>query len=308
MAIKVVTAKEPEELDAVFKLRHQVFVEQDKKFDPQPDRRLTDRFDAFNTSVNFMAFVNDLLVGTVRLTKDCSLGTPADEYFDFRAHVPDDASVIGVGQFCIREQFRGNLPLLNSLMTMAFYWAISQQGTHLIAPFNPALRALMKRNGFREVSDIITTHGHLQCLPMVGDLNQVRDSFIEFAEKQKIIFFLENFYRTYYQAGEVIIHAGDQADSAYFIVTGKVGVYIGDIEKPETLTLLKELEAGDLFGEVALLKGMRRTAHVIVKDNVQLMVLERKVLLEQIKKEPDKLDFIFELLGSRLGDLIEHQG
>ncbi len=305
MAIKVMAATTPEELDAVFKLRHQVFIEEGTYFAPREDKRLVDRFDAFNTSVNFMAVVDDVLVGVIRLTLNSSVGIPADAYYNFHQHLPENARVISAGQLCIQAHYRGNLPLLNSLMTMAFYWAISKQATHIVAPFNPPLKTVMQRCGFSPVSEIIAVHG-VKILPMVGDLAQVRDTFVTFAKKQNIVFFIENFYRAYFSAGETIVLQDELGDEAFFIVEGRVKVTLGDIHQPELQKVIGHIEKGQLFGEIALLCSSRRVANVIAEQDTQVMVLGRDIFLEQIKKEPEKLQFILELLGSRFLDIVKH--
>ncbi|NOQ34483.1 MAG: cyclic nucleotide-binding domain-containing protein [Methylococcaceae bacterium] len=306
MSIKVMAAISPEALDTVFKLRHEVFVEQGAYFAPREDKRLVDRFDAFDTSVNFMAFVDDIPIGALRLTINSCVGIPADDFYNFHQHIPiEETLVISVGQFCIKDKYRGNLPILNSLMMMAFYWAISKQGTHIVAPFNPPLQALMRRCGFKKVSEIIDVHG-VNILPMAIDLKKVRDSFTIFSQKQNIVFFMENFFRQYFVAGETIIKQNEQGDAAYFIVEGKAKVVIGDMDKPETLKTVNHLNKGELFGEIALLCDSDRTANVIAEEDTQVMVLERNIFLAQVKKDPEKLQFILDLLGKRFANMTRH--
>jgi len=161
------------------------------------------------------------------------------------------------------------------------------------------LKTVMQRCGFAPVSEIIKVHG-VKILPMLADLAQVRDTFVTFAKKQNIVFFIENFFRQFYNAGEVIIRQGEPGDAAFFIVEGEVSVLVGDVKRPETLIDVESLGAGELFGEIALLCNSNRTANIVAKQNTQVMVLARDVFLDQIKKEPDKLQFLLDLLGKRL--------
>jgi CRP-like cAMP-binding protein len=85
-----------------------------------------------------------------------------------------------------------------------------------------------------------------------------------------------------------------------------VNVTLGDIHQPEQQKVISYLEKGQLFGEIALLCSSRRVANVIAEQDTQVMVLERDIFLEQIKKEPEKLQFILELLGSRFLDIVKH--
>lgn len=310
MAIKVKAAKTPKDLDEVFKLRYEVFIEQDEWLPPREDKRFVDRFDAFNTSVNFMVFVDDVLVGTVRLTKDSEVGISADDYYDFRQHILDEnTNLVGIGRLCIKDKYRGSLPILNSLMKMSFYWAISNHATHLVIPLNPSLEHLMHRCGFQRVAEPTKNEATLHdILPMMVDLQYVkaRDIFIHFVEKQNIVFFMENFYRTYYSAGETILLQDELGDDAFFIVEGRVKVTIGDINQPSQQKTINYIGEGEIFGEIALLCSDKRTANIIAVENTQVMVLEREGFLNQIKKDPEKLQFILDLLGKRFLNIVKH--
>jgi CPA2 family monovalent cation:H+ antiporter-2 len=65
--------------------------------------------------------------------------------------------------------------------------------------------------------------------------------------------------------GDRIIRKGDRADGIYFISSGKVEVSIG--------TRKIRLEAGNFFGEMALLSGARRNADVTAVDYCELQVM-----------------------------------
>ncbi len=68
--------------------------------------------------------------------------------------------------------------------------------------------------------------------------------------------------------GERLIRAGDQADRAFFISSGAVEVAIGS----ERI----RLGPGDIFGEMALITGGRRTADVTAIDYCELLVIEER--------------------------------
>ena len=70
MSIRIQLAETPAEIDAALQLRHKVFVEHDQRYGSTADHRLYDRFDCCDTSVLFVAIVNEQVVGTARLTRD----------------------------------------------------------------------------------------------------------------------------------------------------------------------------------------------------------------------------------------------
>ena len=59
-------------------------------------------------------------------------------------------------------------------------------------------------------------------------------------------------------ADQVIFHEGDQADCMYMILSGKAKVYLRDDKANEVV--LAVLEAGDSFGELALIDSGTRSA------------------------------------------------
>jgi glutaminase len=76
-----------------------------------------------------------------------------------------------------------------------------------------------------------------------------------------------------YAAGETIIKEGTAADSLYFLVAGSVNVYAGRIGE-QTVTRLAAIDAGNVFGELALLSNRRRTADVIAASSVTALMLQ----------------------------------
>jgi glutaminase len=76
-----------------------------------------------------------------------------------------------------------------------------------------------------------------------------------------------------YAAGETIIKEGTAADSLYFLVAGSVNVCAGRMGE-ETVTRLAAIDAGNVFGELALLSNRRRTADVIAASSVTALMLQ----------------------------------
>lgn len=71
------------------------------------------------------------------------------------------------------------------------------------------------------------------------------------------------------ERGERLIRKGDQADSMYFIVSGEVEVDAGN-GAPRG-----RLEAGDFFGEIALIAERERTASITALSPCKLLVLHK---------------------------------
>ncbi len=89
-----------------------------------------------------------------------------------------------------------------------------------------------------------------------------------------------------FDAGQVIIEEGMQAESLFIVVRGHVRVWT---ESDGREVELKTLGPGAYFGEVSLLSGKDATATVAAKtEQVTTVALDRDILLELVG-EDDKV-------------------
>ncbi len=81
--------------------------------------------------------------------------------------------------------------------------------------------------------------------------------------------------RRHYEAGEIIIKQGDEADSFYVLVFGSVEVVRERLHRP--MQPIATLNEGDYFGEIGLLEGVKRTASVKASEDgsVEVLVMDR---------------------------------
>ena len=84
--------------------------------------------------------------------------------------------------------------------------------------------------------------------------------------------------------GENVFREGDEADGLYLIDAGTVIVYRrddsgGDVE-------LSTHNAGEIFGELAILEGGRRSASVRAASDARLIVIGREAFLELLARRP----------------------
>jgi hypothetical protein len=298
VTVQIRIARTTEELDALFRLRHQVMVEEEGYMAPTHDGRITDRFDAYPTTGNVIAVVGDRVVGGVRFVPVTVAGTPADEYFDFSPYLPVDARPVSAGMLVIAREYRRLGRMIPALAGMGSHWVLSQGYTHIQVPANPERGDLFARSGMRAVApEFFHEKKKLRVLPMIQDLQDSNDGFIQFARRQRIDHWLSAFERQFHTAGEVIVRGGDPGDAMFVIVDGTASVRAGSEPTGKTLATLG---SGEVFGELALLLNQPRSATVVAETELDLMVLSRATFEAQRRQFPEITERLLVLIAQRL--------
>ena len=83
----------------------------------------------------------------------------------------------------------------------------------------------------------------------------------------------------------ILIHEGDESDSLYMILSGRLQVYTSNSEGKEVL--LSTLTAGDCFGELSLLDGQPRSASVRTLTPCQALILSRVAFTNCLYQHPN---------------------
>ncbi len=104
-------------------------------------------------------------------------------------------------------------------------------------------------------------------------------------------------YGQRYAAGETIIREGDSSQTAYFLYSGRVGLFK---QSNGVQVRLGELGEGDLFGEMAYLLGERRTATVVAQTDVVVLALPPETLEELMRYSAPLSRRIITALSQRL--------
>lgn len=99
-------------------------------------------------------------------------------------------------------------------------------------------------------------------------------------------------------AGSILFQQGEEGDALYGIAEGLVRIWVsGEGGKELTLALL---EPGDVFGEVALLDGLTRSASADAVEDCLLVVVRREAFLPLLEAESALARHVIELLCERL--------
>lgn len=107
-----------------------------------------------------------------------------------------------------------------------------------------------------------------------------------------------------YPKNTIIISEGDNSDSFYAVLSGKVKVYLSDSEGKEII--INMLQAGDYFGELALLDDEPRSASVMTTEESKLALISKTAFQEILTDNPLMALGIIRGLTGRLRDLTEN--
>jgi CRP-like cAMP-binding protein len=101
-----------------------------------------------------------------------------------------------------------------------------------------------------------------------------------------------------FRSGELVFSQGDPGDALYAVVTGRIRISAGAADGKEMF--LNIMEAGDTFGEIALLDGGARTATATAIAPSELVSVRREPLFALLEHEPRLAIELLRLCGERL--------
>jgi CRP/FNR family transcriptional regulator, cyclic AMP receptor protein len=98
--------------------------------------------------------------------------------------------------------------------------------------------------------------------------------------------------------GATICSKGDPGNFLFIVISGTVKISVSSPDGRNAI--LNLINAGDLFGEVAVLDGQARTADAIANTNCEIFVLDRRDFLPFVRSQPELAMRLIELLCTRL--------
>jgi len=132
----------------------------------------------------------------------------------------------------------------------------------------------------------------LKSIPMLGKLTL--EQSIMLADRLKV---------DDYRAGDIVFHMGEMGDTFYIIESGSVQVLAPEIHGASAQPgshVINSLEAGDFFGEIALLRAVPRTATIRCATDARLLTLSREDFDLIIEHYPSIAHSLAETSGYRL--------
>ncbi|MFQ6548776.1 Crp/Fnr family transcriptional regulator [Aestuariibius sp. 2305UL40-4] len=98
--------------------------------------------------------------------------------------------------------------------------------------------------------------------------------------------------------GEILFEQGQAGDALYVVEMGTVEVSV--VSREGRKLALDVFRKGDVFGEIALFDGGRRTATVTAMEPCTLRSVRRADLFAQVARQPDLASDLILLAGQRL--------
>lgn len=102
----------------------------------------------------------------------------------------------------------------------------------------------------------------------------------------------------------VVINEGDDSDSLYVILSGRVKIYLSDEEGKEVI--LNNQGPGDYFGELALIDEEPRSASVMTTEDCKLCIMNKKDFEDCLHKYPGIALHLIKGLSQRMRSLTEN--
>jgi len=106
-----------------------------------------------------------------------------------------------------------------------------------------------------------------------------------------------------YAKNAIIVSEGDETDSLYVLLSGRVKVFLSDAQGKEVT--LNQLEPGEYFGEITLDGGLR-SASVMALEDARCAVVKRGELLALVERQPEFALHMVRKLAHRVRALTEN--
>lgn len=108
-----------------------------------------------------------------------------------------------------------------------------------------------------------------------------------------------------YRAGELLFDQGEEGDSAFVILDGAASVLINiNGEKTE----VAEIGSKQVFGEMAVLCDIPRTAAIGAKTDLEVLRIDREAFLKLLQEFPEVSLQVMRFLASRLENTTQDLG
>ncbi|MEZ4527258.1 MAG: methyl-accepting chemotaxis protein [Desulfobacterales bacterium] len=99
--------------------------------------------------------------------------------------------------------------------------------------------------------------------------------------------------------GQYLIRQGEYSREAYIIDKGEFDIFLN--ENPDRI--VASLKAGDIVGEIALVKDVKRTANVVARTPARVTVLHKNSFMKMFREQKDLNQSVLNMIKRRLEEL-----
>ncbi len=166
---EVVRVTEPSDLEALYRFRHEVYVDELGWLPPDPSGLLRDGFD--DLAYNYVATDGDgKVVGSMRVVPDSPAGLPLERVAPLDGFRDGARNLVELCRLVVRSDHRGSR-LGGLLMKAGYQRAVIQKASHIVIDTyleNGATMHLYEKMGFGRVSDEYHDPFHLRAEPSIA--------------------------------------------------------------------------------------------------------------------------------------------
>ena len=100
--------------------------------------------------------------------------------------------------------------------------------------------------------------------------------------------------------GDVLFEAGDEPDSIYVVLSGRIAIAIGNRPFDHRESVIALMDEGDLFGDMGMLDKSPRSAGARSLETSSVLEIPYSAVIEQLNKSSDLLWNVIRMLSRRL--------
>lgn len=307
MAISIFLAKTARHIDDAFRLRYDVYVDEERRFPPKPDQRVYDRFDAFPQTKIIVAVDRAQpqlgAVGTMRFAVKGEVGLPSDHFYDFSKVLEGlEGKVATLGMLAVRRRYRLTRGLVTNMVLVAWRELRAMDAQHLVAPASPDAEQILLGMGAKPVGE---SFGYgdppVKMTPLYLDMMNLRPMFREISVDPQHILIEDIDERRLYRQGQRVMSEGQIGHEAFLIMRGSVRVQSGR----SGAKAMYLLGPGEMFGELALLDGGEHPMSVDVHSKLlDVAVIPREQFQAHLASDRAFAQRVLKLLAERIRRLL----
>lgn len=140
-------------------------------------------------------------------------------------------------------------------------------------------------------------HGLEQVMDKVTFFKKI-SLFADLTDRQLDIIAKDTVTR-HYQKRAIIFREGDTGQLLYIIHSGQVRIFVNGIDGVETSVILFG-RPGELFGELAIIDGLPRSATAVASENTTLLILNRSLFKHHMRQYPQLAMNFMQVLSQRV--------